>query len=352
MSETRRASGPELTVVAPLEQLQLLLTERCNLRCTHCAVPEEDSPADHELSLHEWTMFVSRVLDAGVKRIVLSGGEALLRRECLQIAEHSLRQGADAVIIVTNGTVMQRSTTEPLAALQQRWPNLLLHVSLDGATAASHDLIRGSGTFDRTMAGLDRLAAEGGGVAGVHTVLHQANFCELDALVAMVRRLGAASWTVFPVASLGRGRELDGHRLVESQWREVLQYLASGAVSGLEVGLMGPTMGDEWRSTDAVPQARGTHSGQAVVGPDGEVFACPPLRDSAVGNVSAIRRGDDWADVDRALRAEIEPVCPTCKFRPLCTGVHPGEPLVEPVGAFRHPGGSGPALLPLTVGSR
>ena len=56
----------------PLDQLQLLLTERCNLSCTHCAVPEEDSPAPNELDTETWLGFVDEVMGAGVRRLVLS----------------------------------------------------------------------------------------------------------------------------------------------------------------------------------------------------------------------------------------------------------------------------------------
>ncbi len=322
---------------APLGQLQLLLTERCNLRCTHCAVPEEDSPAAHELSSAEWMAFISVVIASGVRRIVLSGGEALLRRDCLEIAEHALKEGAEAVIIVSNGTVMQRSTYDPLAALQQQWPNLQLRVSIDGATEKSHDLIRGAGTFARTLAGMRRLRDAGGRVDGIHTVLHRANLEELDSLVALVEEW-SGNWTVFPVASLGRGAELDAVRLDETQWRGVLEFLASDRIAGIEFGLMGPTMGDEWQSIDEVPTVRLSHSPQACVGPDGAVFACPPLRENTAGWAVGVVAHHDWAAVDDRLRATIGPACPSCKFRPLCTGVAPSAPFTRPTGGFRHPG--------------
>ena len=328
-------NGPE-----PLRQMQLLLTERCNLRCTHCAVPEEDSPADSELSTEEWTQFISTILTAGVRRIVLSGGEALLRRDCFDIAAHALESGADAVIIVSNGTVMRRSTYGPLAELQQRWPQLQLRVSIDGATARSHEIIRGAGTFERTMSGLHSLRGAGGRVDGIHTVMHRLNVDELDELVDFVTEWSEGSWTVFPVASLGRGCDLDHLRLDEQAWREVLAYLGSDRVKGLDVGLMGPTMGDEWQSTHEVPTMRQTHSPQACVGPDGAVFACPPLRDETAGWATAVTDSGRWEAVDQRLRDRIDPTCPTCKFRPLCTGVHPSGPYQQPTAAFRHPVGA------------
>ncbi|MGZ4679705.1 MAG: radical SAM protein, partial [Ilumatobacteraceae bacterium] len=318
----------------PLEQLQLLLTERCNLRCTHCAVPEEDSPASGELTTGEWTTFIDEVLRSGVRRIVLSGGEALLRRDCLTIAEHALVAGADAVVIVTNGTVLPVTTVERLADLQRSWPSLLLHVSLDGCSETTHDMIRGAGSYVRTMAGLDRLIAAGGRADGVHTVVNQANLHELEQIADLARRLGATSWTVFPVAALGRGADLDAIRLGDRAWSWLIARFANSPPRGLDLGLMGPTIVDEWSDRFSVPMPRAEHSPQACVGPDGAVFTCPPLRHVEAGNAVDIARELSWQTADNLLRVTMEDACPTCKYRSLCTGVDPGAPpLVIAAGA-------------------
>lgn len=310
----------------PLEQLQLLLTERCNLRCTHCAVPEEDSPVSCELTTDEWIRFIDEILCTGVRRIVLSGGEALLRRDCLTIAEHSLVSGAEAVIIVTNGTVLPVTTVERLAALQRAWPSLLLHVSLDGCSDATHDTIRGAGSYARTMVGLDRLLATGGRVDGVHTVISHVNLHELHRIADLARALGATSWTVFPVAALGRGADLDAIRLRDDAWKALLADFASSPPDGLDLGLMGPTVGDEWSDRFMVPMPRAKHSPQACVGPDGVIFTCPPLRHVEAGNALDVTRERSWHTADRLLRTALEEACPTCKYRSLCTGVDPTAP--------------------------
>lgn len=320
----------------PVDQLQLLLTERCNLRCTHCAVPEEDSPAGEELTLEEWQAFLTTVMAQGVDRIVLSGGEALLRRESLDLAGFALERGATQVVIVTNGTVFSATTTSRLAALQQRWSALDVHVSIDGATAGTHDAIRGRGTFDRTLRGVARLRAAGGRVDGVHTVVHRGNRHELAAARDLATELGARSWTVFPVAALGRGATLDHLRLDREGWTTILADLAAWEGPGLAIGVMGPIYGDEWPTSAQVPRPRRDHSPQACVGPDGHVFSCPPLRDTTVATVRGIV-DTGWAEPAAALRDLLGRACPSCKYRPLCTGIDPqalvtvsgiGEPTV------------------------
>ena len=322
-----------MTVLAEVQQLQLLLTERCNLTCTHCAVPEEDSPATHELSTVEWGDFIAEVIDSGVRRIVLSGGEAFLRPDCLDIADKALAGGAESLVIVTNGTLFPTTISQRLAALQRQWTNLLVHVSLDGCTPATHDLIRGRGGFDRTMEGVERLRAAGGRIDGVHTVMNRANLAELDEIVNLVNRLRADSWTIFPVAALGRGVDLDALRLDHVQWSTLLERLGSNPPADVELGIMGPIIGDEWTDLSLIPTARSERSPQACVGPDGAVFTCPPLRHVTVGS-AARDGGRPWADIDSQLAAILSEACPTCKYRPLCTGVDPSSksPIGEPIG--------------------
>jgi MoaA/NifB/PqqE/SkfB family radical SAM enzyme len=336
----------------PIQQLQLLLTERCNLRCTHCAVPEEDSPASFELTTQEWQRFVTEVLRSGVRRIVLSGGEALLRSDCLTIADHALSRGAEAVIIVTNGTTLPDRTVDRLSQLQRRRPELLLHVSVDGCDESTHDLIRGAGTFARTMAGLHRLRDGGGRVDGVHTVISRANIGDIDRIADLVKSVGATTWTVFPVAALGRGTELDSLRLSHSAWTDLLDRFASDPPADLDIGLMGPTVGDEWTDRFAVPQPRAEHSPQACVGPDGAVFTCPPLREVEAGSVNDVQHGTRWQMIERRLRTTLETACPRCKYRSLCTGIEPGAPPLAVPGGVGEPVIDQPNPVPVSFGRR
>lgn len=312
------------------DYVQIMLTERCNLRCTHCAVPEEDSPAQSELGTSEWTAFVSALAGWGAKSLTISGGEATLRRDVLEILERSLAEGFDRVTLLTNGLVRDE-TLRRLATLQESYPALGVHVSLDGASAGTHELIRGRGTFRATLSRLARFAELGGRLTGVHTVLHQANVHEFDAVVALVRHLGADVWTVFPVAALGRASRSTLTPLSPEQWAKVTRRIAAVRVAdGLDVGQMGPVVGDEWPADGAtLPKGREPISRNIVVGPDGAMFLCPPLREHLIGDARATGSDPAMLDEARALGEQLtSEICPDCKFRLLCTGIDPGRPFV------------------------
>lgn len=309
-------------------QIQLLLTERCNLRCRHCAVPEEDSPAGHELDMLTWRRFVRHAIEGGVRSLVISGGEALLRPEAVDLARYAHELGADRTTIVTNGLLFRGGIPGRIAAAQRRYPSYGVHVSIDGATAATHDWMRGRGTFHRTMRAIERLHAAGGRITGLHTVMHRGNQHELEACAQLADRLGVEVWTVFPVASLGRARDITDRRLDEQSWRRII-----AAVRDMEgrhrfsVSVMGPVYGDEWpAAAGQLPNPAREHALQTCVGPDGDVFTCPPLRDRPVGQVRDVASAEAWSAVARRAGTLLESACGSCKFLLLCTGVNLTQP--------------------------
>ncbi|MEV6072042.1 radical SAM protein [Nocardia sp. NPDC052001] len=308
-----------------------MITERCNLKCVHCAVPEEDSPVSSELTTAEWDAFIALIAAEGVEALTISGGEASLRADAPLLLEAAAQRIA-RVTLLTNGLIRNSAIAE-FVAVQQRHPHVGMHVSVDGASAATHDIIRGRGTFRATYSRLEALRAAGGAVTGVHTVLHRDNLDEFDDMVALVLGLGASVWTVFPVAALGRARHGGLTSLTPEQWAAVTARLADvRSRLGLDVGQMGPVLNDDWPShMPMTPRGRSEVSHNVVVGPDGAIFTCPPLRDHLLGTVRSQHTASDWHTTLRAGEAIVESVCRSCQFRLLCTGIDPDRPfqLVE-----------------------
>ncbi|MET7424300.1 radical SAM protein [Dactylosporangium sp. NPDC005555] len=302
--------------------VQIMLTERCNLRCTHCAVPEEDSPAGAELPTAAWLRFIDTLATAGVRALTVSGGEALLRDDACVLLDHALDAGIAQVTLITNG-LLGRRTMRALTDVQRRHRRLGVHVSLDGAGPDTHDTIRGRGTFRATVAALERFRAGGGRVTGVHTVVHRGNVGELAAMIELVRSLGASVWTVFPVAALGRAVRCDLESLDAEQWAALtVELMAARTRHGLDIGQMGPVIGDDWPTTLPVqPRGRFPISHNLVVGPDGAMVTCPPLRDRPLGQAAEEPDAAGFEAVRRRGAALTARVCGGCSFRLLCTGM-------------------------------
>jgi len=114
------------------------LTAGCNLNCVHCRGASTSSVPEGELTTEEAKHFIDEVVELGKPILILSGGEPLTRSDVFEIA----RYGTDAglrVVLATNGTLLTPEIVKKLrdAGVQR------LSISLDGATAKTHDEFRG-----------------------------------------------------------------------------------------------------------------------------------------------------------------------------------------------------------------
>ena len=149
----------------PLEHLDHLWFQVggtvCNLTCRHCFI--SCSPHNHSFGFLDLYTVRLRILESrplGVKEYYFTGGEPFLNPDMVAILEFTLKHGPATVL--TNATVFK---DEWLVRLRKAEENSLFslefRVSLDGATAADNDPIRGEGSFERTMKGVRQLVEHG-----------------------------------------------------------------------------------------------------------------------------------------------------------------------------------------------
>ena len=134
---------------------------RCNLTCEHCFIrcsPHND--AFGFLTLSEIRRHLEDSVALGVKEYYFTGGEPFLNREMTAILVETLRYGPATVL--TNGTVLKGTWLEELAIAEtQSVYSLEFRVSIDGFSPQTNDPIRGEGTFDKAMQGIQKLVAHG-----------------------------------------------------------------------------------------------------------------------------------------------------------------------------------------------
>ena len=104
------------------------VTRRCNLACCHCR-HGDGAPAGSELTFDEIVGVVDDLSRMGVFRLVLSGGEPLLREDLGEILLHALGSRIGRVFVSTNGLCLDALALGPLRRHRDR---LTFKVSLDG----------------------------------------------------------------------------------------------------------------------------------------------------------------------------------------------------------------------------
>ena len=133
----------------------------CNLKCTHCLIACSPTNENHGmLSLADVEARLREAAALGVREYYFTGGEPFLNPELPAILEATLRQGPATVL--TNGLLLSPDRCRELRAISDASDySLDIRISIDGDTAEGNDAIRGTGTFERILAGIRNLVGAG-----------------------------------------------------------------------------------------------------------------------------------------------------------------------------------------------
>ncbi|KIF03092.1 radical SAM protein [Streptomyces sp. RSD-27] len=166
--------------------LFIRILEACNADCFMCEFAL--SRDAYRFSPEDFADLLPKARDAGVGYVRFTGGEPLMHPDVVDL----VRAGAAAgmkMSLITNGSLLPRMAA-PLAAagLAQ------VIVSLDGASAATHDVYRRTpGLFDSGLRGL-REAAALGVLPRVNTVVGPHNYAEMPRLQEVLTEAGVRQW--------------------------------------------------------------------------------------------------------------------------------------------------------------
>ena len=153
------------TLGRPIHDLRISVTDRCNFRCTYC-MPKEVFGRDFAflqrdelLTFEEITRLARHFVAMGVRKIRLTGGEPLLRRDLERlVAQLAAIEGLDDIALTTNGSLLTREKALALKAAGLERITVSLD-SLDDATfRAMNDV---SFPVDRVLDAIE-VAAEAG----------------------------------------------------------------------------------------------------------------------------------------------------------------------------------------------
>lgn len=178
-----------------LRLLVLAVSDRCDQRCAHCQIwmGGQDAARPRGLGLEERLAVVEDAIRAGVEEALLTGGEPLLSWDLWPVAERLQRAGV-RLMLATNGMLLVGQAARVAALFAE------VYVSLDGATAATYEAIRGAGTSARLQAGVRALRAASKSVRIVaRATLNARNLGEVAAIVGTARRMGFDQVSFLPM---------------------------------------------------------------------------------------------------------------------------------------------------------
>ena len=163
--------------------LRVSVTDRCDLRCVYCMAEDMTFlPKKDVLSLEELDRLSAAFIRLGTRKIRLTGGEPLVRRDVMRLVSSlgsRIGNGLDELTLTTNGTQLARYAPELRAAGMRR-----VNVSLDTLDPARFTEITRRGHIEPTLEGI--FAARDAGLAvKINTVaMKDVNEDEFDTLLS------------------------------------------------------------------------------------------------------------------------------------------------------------------------
>lgn len=136
-----------------IRYLRVSVTDRCDLRCRYCMAEKMTFlPRREVLALEEIALIVERFIARGVRKVRLTGGEPLVRRDAMDLVWRLGRQigcGLDELTLTTNATNLVEHAQALVDAGVQR-----INVSLDSRDPATFRYITRHGNVDQVLAGI------------------------------------------------------------------------------------------------------------------------------------------------------------------------------------------------------
>jgi len=196
------------------------VTRSCNLNCRHCRAAAEKGPYAGELTTAECEKLLENIAGFSKPIVILTGGEPMLRPDIFHIAEYGSKLGLRMVMAPCGKLLTDESCAKLIESGIKR-----ISLSIDGATAVSHDSFRRvDGAFESVMKGIDA-ARRTGLEFQINTTVTKLNVHELPRIYDLAVKLGAVSFHPFLLVPTGRGKEMEDQEIPPVKYEQVLIWI-------------------------------------------------------------------------------------------------------------------------------
>ncbi|MFW6052774.1 MAG: radical SAM protein [Desulfosalsimonas sp.] len=247
------------------------ITTRCNLRCEHCYI-NPDQHGDFTLpaaTATDWLKLFRR--QGKTANLILLGGEPTLHPELDRIVREAVKLGYGSITIDTNGYLFHE-ITDKLTPEEVDY----FSFSLDGATEATNDAIRGDGCYSACTKGIKQAVDKGFSASLIYTVSTR-NLHELANMPPLLRDLGVSRFFIQVIGIRGRSAEpgKDHLQLTREQWEKNVPSVAKKvAESGITV-----TYPKVFLEPEETFECAARVAENYFIFPNGRVYQCPLCED-------------------------------------------------------------------------
>lgn len=316
-----------------LEWCSWEITKRCNMDCDICLCGGPHIPED-ELTTQEALELCRQMKEMGVERVILTGGEPLVRDDWEQIARE-LADGGIEVQLVTNGLRIDADIARRIEAAGIS----RVTVSIDG-TEAVHDNIRTAGSYAGCRKAILALQNTTVQVFAATTVTGD-NFEDLPRLREALELMQVQNWSLQLGLPYGNFVSRKMKVLDPDQVQDLIDFCLETEIRGKITVYPGDTIGcytkkeifvrQQALGTEKLPVFQGCPAGisTASISSSGDILTISMCVDGFIaGNIRNQPLKEIWENDDnpawkwrRTLReTELKGACRECRYAKLCLG--------------------------------
>lgn len=314
----------------PPRTLTVAITSACNLACRHCWVNAGKSSSLHHVPERILRRIIEEFVALGGEGVRFTGGEPLCHPAWLKLLQFGRAIGLKDVSIQTNAMLLTDEAIEVLRELD--FPRLSLQISLDGATASTHDLVRGKGAFAGALAGVRRVARRG--LAGSTTIFFtemRHNLGEIPDVLRLADDLEIGA--VVSGTLVLCGRAANEHLVAPpepEQYQQLLRRFDADPEFRQLYGKIGTVAALEWRRESAHREEFCTFVENPYLTADGILYPCVlchadryAVRRVFGKNLAAVfaEGAPLWSSLMEVSRCRaVNPACRECPGMHACAG--------------------------------
>lgn len=286
------------------------LTNRCSARCLACC--EESGPDKawrDELSRDEALRLAGAIVDLGIPFVAFGGGEPLGVAHCWDVFER-LAAGGVALKLETDGSRIDAAAADRIAALAVD----CVQISVDGASAITHQRVRPGSSFAGAVGAIERLVARGVAPQLVF-VPTRLNLSEIVAAFDLAAALGCSAFVTGPLMRIGRAAAAwDALGCSDDEWQHAVAALRERAATRAGAG---PALSIyPWDIVTEMETRLDSPQAMVLVVPNGKVKLLNALP-FAPADLRTVSLRDAWQAYRAAWRtAEVRDFVQRCRREP------------------------------------
>ena len=271
------------------------ITSKCNMSCRHCrGFPEG------ELSTERARKLIDEIAELNPGWVIVEGGEPLLREDLFELLS-LMRERQLEVHLTTNSMLINPQILTTLKQLKVK-----VAVSIDGATAATHEAIRSGASFERVVQGACDCAQEGL-LEAINFTIMKTSFAEIPGIFELAASIGAAKITLI---GLKPCQDYTEELLTPQEYEEAIKLACQAAQkTGVEFFFDEPFFWAMVKELGLPAQMPAVSAGVLVpsttacifgeylfIEPNGDVRPCT-FASMTLGNVNEQPLGEIWHEV-------------------------------------------------------